>query len=366
MNSGSVHAKRLGKLRGQLGKKGLRGVVMVPGPNMKYYLGVNSLLLERPFMLLVPVDGEPQLVAPTLEAGPYVDGSLPVAVHPWTDSEGSAAAIAAAVEAAGLKGRWGVEGRVPFQFLDKLTDGAPFRFSDAEPVLQGLREVKDESEVRLLKKAAAILSKSFEEFPSLLKVGRTELEVARAATDAIHANGGTRVDDMMVQSGPRAADPHRLPSARKLGREESIVVDVGAVYEGYYADMTRTFCLGASRQFEEVYEKVLEAETRAIEKAASGVRVGEVDGAARTVLEKAGMGKYFIHRTGHGLGLEVHEAPYIVEGGKEKLESNMCFTVEPGVYIRGKLGVRLEDDLLIEGKKGVAITDTPIEYGWWK
>ena len=141
---------------------------------------------------------------------------------------------------------------------------------------------------------------------------------------------------------------------------------MGSVYEGYYADITRAFCIGSSEDMEKVYAKVLEAETKGIEAAGRGVTVGEVDGASRKVLQKAGMGKYFIHRTGHGLGLEVHEAPYIVEGGKEKLGSNMCFTVEPGVYLRGKLGVRIEDDVVIEGKSGVAITNTPKEFGWWK
>ena len=353
-------------MRAGLAKGGLDGAVIVPGPNMRYFTGVNSLLLERPFMLLVPVDGEAHLVAPTLESGPYVEGPLPMKVHSWTDSEGSGDAIAQAARGAGVKGEWGAEGKVPFLFLDRLMAFASPRLRNAEPVLQGLRETKDETEVRLLKKSAEILSRSFEEFPGLLKAGRTELEVAKAATDVIYGKGATKVDDMLVQSGPRGADPHGLPSRRKIQRGESIIIDVGSVYEGYYADVTRAFCVGSSSEMERVYERVLEAETKGIEAAAEGVQVGKVDGAARGVLKRAGMGKYFIHRTGHGLGLEVHEAPYIVEGGKERLGPNMCFTVEPGVYLRGKLGVRIEDDVLIEGKRGVAITDTPKEYGWWK
>ena len=145
-----------------------------------------------------------------------------------------------------------------------------------------------------------------------------------------------------------------------------MVIDVGMSYRGYYADVTRTFCLGRSPEAEKVYGKVLEAEVAAIKTAGSGVKVGSVDSAARSVLNGAGMGRNFFHRTGHGLGLEVHEAPYIVEGGTEELGPNMCFTVEPGAYFRGKLGVRIEDDVLIQGKKGVAITDAPKEFGWWK
>jgi len=365
MNPSKVYARRMEMLKEELEDEGLRGAVIVPGPNMRYFTGVNSMLLERPFMMLVPVEGEPHLVAPALEAGPYSESPLSMRIHPWTDSEGSSGAISKAVKDARVKGKWGVEGKVPFLFLDRLMKKASPKFRNAEPILQGLREVKDETEIELLKKSAAILSKSFAEFPSLLKEGSTELELAKAATDLIYANGATKVDDMLVQSGPRAADPHGLPSAKKIERGESIIIDVGSVYEGYYADITRAFCVGNSKDMEKVYAKVLEAEIKGIEAAGRGVAVGEVDGASRGVLNKAGMGKYFIHRTGHGLGLEVHEAPYIVEGGKEKLGSNMCFTVEPGVYMRGKLGVRIEDDVLIEGRNGVAITNIPKQFGWW-
>jgi Xaa-Pro aminopeptidase len=366
MAQDAVYARRVKKLRKGLEEEDLRGAMVVPGPNMRYLTGVNSLMLERPFMLMVPVEGEAYLVAPELEAGPYRGCPLPMKIHSWTDSEGSARAVAKAVRGVGMKGRWGVEGKVPFLFLDKVLKRASPRLRNAEPILQGLREVKDETEVSLLERSAKILSKSFREFPELIREGMTELDLAKAATDTIYANGATKVDDMLVQSGPRAADPHGLPTSKKIGRGESIIVDVGSVYEGYYADITRTFCLGSSPDVERVYRKVLLAETSGIEKAAVGTRVGDVDGAARNLLKKAGMGKYFIHRTGHGLGLEVHEEPYIVEGGKEKLGPNMCFTVEPGVYIRGRLGVRIEDDVLMGEKNGRAITNTPKDYGWWK
>lgn len=366
MTKDSIYVRRLERLRERLEEEGLQGAVVVPGPSMTYFTGVKSLLLERPFMLLVPAGGEPHLVAPTFEAGPYADGPVPMSIHSWTDSEGSAGAIAQAMKGVGLKGKWGVEGRVPYLYLDTLLKGASPRFWNAEPILQGLREVKDEAEVKLLKKSAHILSRAFEEFPAILKEGRTELEVAKEATDAIYAKGASSVDDMLVQSGVRAADPHGLPSAKKMRKGEGIIIDVGATFGGYYADITRTFCIGENKALEEVYMAVLAANIAGIATSAKGVRVGEVDGAARGTLRKAGLGKYFTHRTGHGLGLEIHEAPYIVEGGREKLDSGMCFTVEPGAYIRGKLGVRIEDDVLIEGNKGTAITDTPKDYGWWK
>ncbi|MDG6910343.1 MAG: aminopeptidase P family protein [Nitrososphaerota archaeon] len=366
MRSEVDYVGRLRRLRKGLVAAGLSGVTVVPGPNMRYFTGVNSLMLERPFMLLVPSEGDVHLVAPTLESGPYRGSPVPVNVHAWTDSEGPGRAITAAAKGAGMKGSWGFEGRVPFLYLDRLMKGAAAKAVDAEAVLQGLREIKDEAEVGLLKEAGAILSRAFEGFPGLIREGASELEVARAAADAIYEKGATKVDDMLVQSGAMAADPHHLPSPRKIARGESVVIDVGATYQGYYADVTRTFCIGASVEFERVYDKVLEAEEAGVEAAEAGVEVGTVDAAARDVLKGAGMGENFFHRTGHGLGLEVHEAPYIVEGGSEKLGANMCFTVEPGAYFRGKLGVRIEDDVLIEGRKGVAITDTPKDFGWWK
>jgi Xaa-Pro dipeptidase len=231
--------------------------------------------------------------------------------------------------------------------------------------MQALREVKDGSEIALLRRSAKILSKSFEEFPGLIREGMTELELGRRATEIIYANGATKVDDLLVQSGPNAADPHWLPSQRRIRRGDGIVLDISSTFEGYYADVTRTLSLGAARALRDMYEKVLMAEELGIEAVSEGTPVGDVDAAARNQLARVGLGKYFIHRTGHGLGLEVHEAPYIVEGGKEKLRNGMCFTVEPGAYIRGKVGVRMEDDVLIEDGSAVELTTPPKEFGWW-
>jgi len=366
MKGETMYSRRLETLRKRLNKKGYRGAVIVPGPNMTYFTGVNSLLLERPFMLLVPAKGEPHLITPAFESGPYAEAPVQMKIHTWTDSEGPAGAISKAAKGAELRGKWGVDGRAPFLYLDRLVNEASPKFRNAEPILQEMREVKDEAEMKLLKKSAYMLSSAFEEFPAIIRSGLTELEVAKAATDAIYAKGATHVDDMLVQSGPRAADPHGLPTAKKIQEGEGIIIDVGATYEGYYSDVTRTFCVGENAELEKVYEKVLEANRAGIAIAAEDTRVGDVDGAARGTLKRAGLSKYFTHRTGHGLGLEIHEAPYIVEGGKERLKRGMCFTVEPGAYIRGKLGVRIEDDVVIEGVKGVVMTNAPKDFGWWK
>jgi Xaa-Pro aminopeptidase len=361
-----VFARRMTRLAKELRGAKLDGAVVVPGPNMRYLTGVESLLMERPFLLLVPARGTPNLVAPALEAGPYRRCAVELEIHHWTDSQGPAPAIADATDSVGLKGRWGVEGRAPFLFLHELERQSTVELEDAEPVLQGVRELKDDEEVVMLKRSARILSRAFDRFPDFICKGMTERELAKKAVDAIQEQGATGILDVLVQSGERAADPHSLASGRKVRRGESIVIDISSSYQGYYADITRTFCLGRSRKVEEVYARVLEAEKDAVLAAGDGVEVGAVDRAARHRLREAGLGEYFTHRTGHGLGLEVHEAPYIVEGGHERLANRMFFTVEPGAYLPGKLGVRIEDDVTIQGKRPVEITDPPKEFGWWQ
>jgi Xaa-Pro dipeptidase len=353
-------------LKRAIASSGIEGVVIAPGPNSRYLTGVTSHMMERPFLLFVPRDGELQLVAPTIEAGPYRDCPVRIGIHDWRDSEGPSKAMSQALKALSIRGKWGVEGRVPFQYLELFLKYAPVKLENAEPILQGLREVKDSDEVRLMKKSAEILSASFEEAPSLIREGMTELELARKLEEAIYSNGATDTSDMLVQSGPRSANSHSLPSSRRIRKGDSIVLDLVSSLEGYHADITRTLCLGRCDDVEKVYNEVLDAQEAAIDAAAEGVPVGEVDRAARSRLTEAGLGDRFTHRTGHGLGLEVHEAPYIVEGGREKLRESSFFTIEPGVYIPGRLGVRIEDNLGIIAGKGAVITSPPKEYGWWR
>jgi Xaa-Pro dipeptidase len=164
-----------------------------------------------------------------------------------------------------------------------------------------------------------------------------------------------------------AADGHHLPSERKLRRKESIVIDATCTYGGYFADITRTFMIGRDPAFEQLYESVLEAELEAIEASRVGVTAGSIDDAARECLRKKGLDKYFVHRTGHGLGLEVHEEPYIVPAGSEVIRSSMAFTIEPGAYMQGKTGIRIEDDLVSTEQGSRVLTKAvPKELGWWK
>jgi Xaa-Pro aminopeptidase len=365
MAADRIHPARVKRLAKEVAKRSLGGIIVVPGPNMRYLTGVSSFLLERPFMLFVTADAEQHLLAPTFEAGPYRRSGLGIDVYDWTDSQGPEGALGRAIAKAGVKGKWGAEGRAPYLYLSRLLGLTKVELGDGEELLQGLRETKDQEEVKLMKRSAEILTEAYDEFPGMISAGMTEAEFAKRASDLIVSKGAEKVDNPLVQSGARAADPHATASDKKIGWGESVIVDISSVYKGYYADMTRTFCLGNSPEVEKVYGMVLEAQRRAIDAAGPGSEVAALDGAARGFLKKEGLDRYFTHRTGHGLGLEVHEAPYIVEGGKEKLGRNMFFTVEPGVYIPGKLGVRIEDDLGVGPKAAEVITRTPKEYGWW-
>jgi Xaa-Pro aminopeptidase len=357
--------RRAGRLAHELRSAGLRGAIIAPGPNLTYYTGVRAHLFERPFLLLVQSDGDAHLLAPKLEAGPF-RGSIPLTVHAWDDTEGPSRAFKELLKSVDAKGTWGCDGRVPFGFLNHLLSKG-LKVKPADDILQSIREVKEPAELELVRKSAAILSMSMLKIPEVLMEGMTEKELARFILEDELASGADEVDPM-VQSGARAADPHSETSTRKIGRGESVVVDVVSFYGGYAADITRTFVLGRESSVEKTYQSVLSAQMKAIDAAKVGVATGNVDAAARDSLKKDSLAKYFIHRTGHGLGLEVHEEPYIVASGRELLRSGMVFTIEPGAYIPGKLGVRIEDDVATSkgGSCDVITSKVPKDYGWWR
>ncbi len=365
LKQGSVEQpqrQRLKKLAEAVSREGLEGIVLVPGPNMFYLTGINSLLLERPFMLFISKNEDLKLLSPKLEAGPYE--SLGIDVQEWTDEEGPSQAMKTLVSKL-ERGTWGIEGRMPFSFFNLLSHYLKAEFRNAQDILLSVREVKDSSEKELLQKASRILSKAFVSFPEIIREGMTEMELARKVADRIYELGAEKVEDVLVQSGSRASDPHSLPSGKKIRRKELIVIDVSCTFKGYYSDITRTYSVSKPEKVEDVYNTVLESQLSAERKAKAGVKAEEVDAAARNYINSKGYGKFFIHRTGHGLGLEVHEAPFIVKGNSSSLRENVCFTVEPGIYVQGKFGIRIEDDVFIENTSAFEITKVPKEYLWW-
>ncbi len=357
---------RIDRLRDKISSRELEGVVLAPGPNIEYFTGVRSQMLERPFLLFVTREGEPHLVAPTLESGPYARSTVKIDLHSWDDASGPSGAFALLRRKIGLKGKWGCEGRVPYGYLVHIMREGTELVS-ADPLLQSIREVKDASELDLLRRAAKVLGKAFTEVPNMMKAGMSELDLAGELREEILALGGEAVDFCSVQAGVHGADPHWASSKSVISKGLGVVIDVGCTISGYNADITRTFIMGRNPEVEEAYGIVLQAQKNGIRAVGPGKTVGEIDEATRDYIEKKGLGKYFFHRTGHGLGLEIHEEPYIVSGGKKKLREGMVFTVEPGVYLAGRYGVRIEDDVVVTPSGCDVITKSvPKEFGWWK
>lgn len=228
--------------------------------------------------------------------------------------------------------------------------------------LDFLRAIKDDEEVQKIKEAIKIAEKALTDVKSFIKPGVTEAELAVELEYRMRREGAGSISfDTIAATGPNAALPHAVPGNRKVAGGDFVLIDYGAVYNGYHSDETRMFCVGTpSARQRETYRLVLEAHDRAIAAIREGVSCGEIDRVARTFLEQSGLGKYFTHGTGHGVGLDVHEAPRLSTGREELLEAGMVVTVEPGVYFPGEWGIRIEDMALVE-KEGCQILTTPFE-----
>jgi Xaa-Pro aminopeptidase len=243
----SDSTRRTEKLRKMVIDGGLEGVVLAPGPNLRYYTGVNSQMFERPFLFFLPAVGEAQLVAPKIEVGPYTRSRLKIEIHEWDDTSGPSGAFAALRRRIDLKGKWGCEGRVPFGYLTQFMND-DLELASAELVLQAIRAVKEPSELLNLRKAATILSDAYAKVPSMLREGITELELSTALREEVLSLGGDAVDFCMVQAGAHAADSHLASSSKRIERGEGVIIDAGCTIEGYNADITRRPRRGPSRR----------------------------------------------------------------------------------------------------------------------
>jgi len=233
-------------------------------------------------------------------------------------------------------------------------------------MIEALRFVKDEDEVARIRAACRITSKSFEETIPFVKPGATESDLAAEIEYRMKQHGAEGpAFDTIVASGPRGAFPHARASNRVLGESELVIFDLGAILAGYAADMTRTLYIGThpGRRIRSLYKAVLQAQQGAVESLRKGVKGGDVDAVARRILERRGLGKYFTHSTGHGVGLDIHEKPRLGRGDKTRLEVGCVVAAEPGVYIEGLGGVRLEDTILV-GPEGPEILTTAPMDSW--
>ncbi len=360
-----TYERRLKKLS-RLQREGRVDVLaIVPGANLRYLTGLAMHPSERITLALLPKDEQALLVLPQLEA-PRAQASLqvPASLYTYTDEEGPEAAVDRAANDLGLKGKTiGVE-HLHMRVLElrQLEEhSSDCEFAEAEPLLSRLRLIKDDEEIGAMRRAAEVNEATFREVMAQIRPGVTEVALATAWQKAALDAGCDELPEApIVASGPNSASPHTSAGSRRVERGDLVIIDGFLRSQGYYSDITRTYAVGdLDEELELIYSIVQKANAAGREIIKPGIKAQEVDAAARQVIEEAGYGEYFVHRTGHGLGLEIHEPPYMVEGNELTLQPGMTFTVEPGIYLPGRGGVRIEDDVLVTQEGSESLTTLP-------
>jgi Xaa-Pro dipeptidase len=357
---------RQSKLASKIRQSNLDAMVINPGPSLVYLTGLHFHLSERPVIAIFSADEIPTFVIPELEAAKTNNLLFPAKIFLYGEDPDQwsnvfrQAAIAANIDARKV----GAEPR-SFRLLEMgflLSASPEIELLAAEEIVMNLRMYKDETELECMRAAARIAQVALKAALPLVKIGISEKELASELTLQL-LRGGSAPEipfSPIVSSGPNSANPHATPSQRTLQAGDFLVIDWGANYQGYFSDITRTFAIGKIEQeFQQIYEIVQMANAAGRAAAKPWINAQDIDRAARSVIEQAGYGEYFIHRTGHGLGMEGHEAPYIRDGNTLLLEPGMTFTVEPGIYISSRNGVRIEDDVVITHDGAESLTDLP-------
>jgi Xaa-Pro aminopeptidase len=350
------HRTRIAAAQRALHEQGAEFLLVPASADFRWLTGARARVSERLLCLVVPKSGAPYCVVPKLESDALGAECPWLERLAWDDDRDPWALLA---------GRLVLERR-PALLLDEgfrvgplLTLAERTRCRPAAPVLETLRAVKDADELRLLTTAGGHADQVVMEAAEMMRPGMTEREVERFVLERFEALGDTDAW-AIIGSGPNSALPHHMTSRRQLEDGDVVVLDVGAYTEGYASDITRTFWLGAPPdEAEKVYGIVDEARRAGIAAVRAGVPADSVDRAARSVIERAGYGPSFTHRTGHGVGLEIHEPPYLVGGNTRLLAVGMTHSVEPGIYLAGRFGIRLEDIVAVEEGGARRLNDAP-------
>ena len=342
------YAARLERVRLLMAARGFDLLLLSVGADLPYFTGYRAMPLERLTMLVVPLDGPATLVVPGLEAPRVALHPEAFEVRPWEETEDPAALVAGLC---GRPGRAAVGDSTWSVFLLALQGRLPdTAFVAASPLTRELRMRKEPDEIELLRRAGAAADRVVARLDAHPFAGKSERRLSAEISAMIVEEGHQEAAFSIVASGPHSASPHHEAGDRALAPGDAVVLDFGGRVGGYCSDITRTFFVGEPpRRFREVFAVVLAAQEAAVAAVAPGVPAQEVDAAARRVIAEAGFGPRFVHRTGHGIGLEEHEHPYLVEGNAEPLEVGMAFSIEPGVYLPGEFGVRIEDIVVVAG-----------------
>ncbi|HET9261368.1 MAG TPA: Xaa-Pro peptidase family protein [Acidimicrobiia bacterium] len=332
---------RVARLKEVMGRDGIDVALLSIGADLPYFTGYEAKPSERLTVLVVPVDDSPVLYVPVLEAPGVPPGAFEV--RPWTEVEDPVALAAATTPTPEIVAVGDHMWSVFLTRFQAIWTKAAWR--PASEITSSLRLMKDTDEIDLLRRAAHGVDRVMARVPTEVPfAGRTELEVARDLAEMTIEEGHDVAEFTIVASGPNGASPHHHPGHRRIEEGDLVVCDFGGRIGGYYSDSTRTFSVGTPDQRRrEIHEIVATANETGRAAIKPGVLCQDIDNVTRAVVEDSGYGGYFIHRTGHGIGLEVHEHPYIVDGNETILQPGMCFSVEPGIYLPDEFGVRIED-----------------------
>ncbi|AKJ09965.1 peptidase M24 [Streptomyces incarnatus] len=339
---------------------GLAGLLVAPGPDMVWLTGYTpTAVTERLTVLVLTPGQDPVLVVPTLEApdAEHAIGASALTLRDWTDGKDPYDVTAALLDG---RGRFGISDNTWAMHLLGLQRALPdTSYASLTDALPMLRAVKDAAELELLAAAGAAADATFEEIRKVPFAGRRESDVGQDLAGLLRRFGHSQVDFTIVGSGPNGANPHHEVGDRLIERGDMVVLDFGGLKDGYGSDTTRTVHVGEPTEEERrVHDIVREAQEAGCQAVRPGVACQEVDRAARAVITEAGYGEYFIHRTGHGIGVTTHEPPYMIEGEEQPLVPGMCFSVEPGIYLPGRFGVRIEDIVTVTEDGGHRLNNT--------
>jgi len=355
------YAARMARVVTDARSAGLDGILVTPGPDLVWLTGYQpTAITERLTMLFLTPDREPTLLVPTLERpdAEAAEGAPATTLVDWPDGADPYVVAAPFLRPEGTYGvsdnAWamhllGLQSALPKSGYDSMTQSMPM-----------LRAVKDANELARLTAAGAAADATYGEIVKVRFAGRKETDVAADLASLLRSFGHEQVDFTVVGSGPNGANPHHEAGDRVIEEGDCIVLDFGGLMFGYGSDTSRTVCVGEpTAQIREVHEVVRQAQQAGVEAVRPGVPCQEIDRAARRVITDAGYGEQFIHRTGHGIGVTTHEPPYMIEGEEQPLVPGMCFSVEPGVYLSGNFGVRIEDIVAVTEDGGRRLNNTP-------
>jgi Xaa-Pro aminopeptidase len=333
---------RIERARGRMRELGVDALLLSTGADLPYLTGYEAMPLERLTMLVLPADGDAVLVVPRLEAPRVVEQPDAFSISAWEETEDPIGVVAGLVGAAPTAA---IGDHTWARFVIDLQDALPrTRFRRAVDVTGPLRIVKDAAEVDALRAAAQAVDAIAEAMRTERFSGRREVDVHRELVERMLDAGHERANFAIVATGPNAASPHHDPTDRVIAPGDVVLCDFGGTMHGYCSDITRMFSVGEpTAEVRGAYAVLVEAQERGVRAATVGTACEAVDAATRQVIDEGGYGEYFVHRTGHGIGQEAHEDPYVVAGNQTALAPGHAFSIEPGIYIPGRFGLRLED-----------------------